>query len=65
MKYGKLRLRSLAFVVAADFEPKSVRVTLDGVELTVKHRMEGHSVAIELAADTVLGVGKKLDVAIA
>jgi hypothetical protein len=65
VKHGRLRLRSLAFVVAADFEPKSVCVALDGAELVAKHRVEGRSVTIELAADTVIEAGKKLEATIA
>ena len=32
LKYGKLRLRTLAFDVAKDAKPKTVRVTVDGAE---------------------------------
>ncbi len=64
MKYGKLRLRSLAFDLADAAEPKTVRVAVAGTEAAAKHRLEGNAVVIKLAADVVLEAGKKLEVAI-
>jgi len=65
LKWGKLRLRSLAFALAEKANPKSVRVTANGAEVACKHRVENGKVVIDLAAEAVIQAGQKIEVAIA
>ena len=62
LKYGKLRLRHLAFRLVQDTAPKTVRVTIDGKETPSKHRCEGNSIVIDLAADNLLQAGQKMEI---
>jgi uncharacterized protein (DUF608 family) len=65
LKWGKLRLRSLAFALAEKANPKSVRVTANGAEVACKHRVENGKIVIDLAAEAVIQAGQKIEVAIA
>ena len=65
LKWGKLRLRSLAFELPGNAPPKSVRVTLNDVEVQSKHHMEGNRAIIELTSETILQAGGQLKIAIA
>ncbi len=65
LKWGKLRLRSLAFALADKANPKSVRVTANGAEAACKHRVENGKLLIDLAADAVITAGQKIDVTVA
>ncbi len=62
LKHGRLRLRELAFDVADGVRPESVRVSLDGNPLTIRHRREGATVVLELAAEATLEAGGKLEI---
>jgi hypothetical protein len=61
LKWGKLRLRSLAFAVPQNTTPTQVRVA---AQTTFRHRLDGDTVIIELADDVVLEAGQKLEVVI-
>ena len=65
LKWGKLRLRSLALALAEKADPKSVRVTVNGAEAACKHRVENGRVVIDLAADAVIRAGQKIEVTVA
>ena len=65
LKWGKLRLRRLAFALAEKTTPKNVRVKADGVELICKHHVENDRIVIDLAAETVLQAGHKIEITIA
>jgi uncharacterized protein (DUF608 family) len=65
LKWGKLRLRSLAFALAENAKAKSVRVTVNGAEAVCKHRVENGRVLIDLAADAVIQAGQKIEVTVA
>jgi uncharacterized protein (DUF608 family) len=79
IRWGKLRLRTLALTLApgatgsASAAPKapaepvalSVQVKLDGVALECRHRVEDGKIVVELAVEAVIESGKKLEVAIA
>ncbi len=65
LKSGKLRLRTLTFALADKANPKGVRVTVNGTEAACQHRVENAKIVIELAAETVLQAGQKIEVAIA
>jgi hypothetical protein len=65
LKWGKLRLRSLAFALAENANPKSARVTVNGAEAPCKHRVENGRVVIDLAADAVIQAGQKIEVTVA
>jgi hypothetical protein len=65
LKWGKLRLRTLAFALADKANPKGVRVTANGAEVAFKHRIDNGKAVIDLAAETVLQTGQTIEVAIA
>lgn len=65
VKWGKLRLRTLAFALPETAAPKTVRVTAAGAEAACKHRVEDGRIVIELAAEAVLEAGQKIEVAVA
>ena len=64
LKWGKLRLQTLAFELPGNVPPKDVRVTLDGEDIRNSYRTEGNRAIIELNPETVLQAGTKLKIAI-
>lgn len=64
LKHGKLRLRSLAFALAENAKPKTVRVKADDGDLPSTHVIADGKMKIELAADVTLQPGQKLEVVI-
>ncbi len=64
LKWGKLRLRSLAFALAEKAKPNSVRVAANGAEVACRHRLENGRIVIDLAAEAVLQAGQKMEVTI-
>jgi len=64
LKWGKLRLRRLAFALAEKAAPTNIRLSADGVDLNCKHRVENDRIVIDLAAETVLQAGHKIEIAI-
>ena len=62
LNWGKLRSRSLAFMVPKNIVPKNVRVA---AKPAFRHRVHGETLIIELADDDVLEAGQKLEIIIA
>jgi non-lysosomal glucosylceramidase len=65
LRWGTLRLRSLALALPEKAKVASVRVVANGAESPSKHRVEDGTLFIELAAETVIQAGQKIEVAIA
>ena len=64
LKWGKLRLRSLAFALPVKTVPKNVCVVLGGTAVASRYRVENGRVVIDLAAQVVLQAGERIDVTI-
>jgi len=62
LKFGKLRLRSLALAVTG--HPEGVEVSLNGKSLKAQHTMQGSRLLITLADDVELGKDTALKVSI-
>ena len=65
LKWGKLRLHSLAFELPKNARPANVHVMLNGVEVEAKQRMEGNRAIIEFASAMTLQAGGKLTIVLA
>jgi uncharacterized protein (DUF608 family) len=65
VKWGKLRVRTLALGYSRDIGLSSVRVTLDGRALKHAYRLDGGRVVIALATGIEIGVGGKIEVVVA
>jgi hypothetical protein len=65
LKWGKLRLRRLAFALPDKVVPKNVRVVANGAEVACQHHVEQGRIVIELAAETLLQAGQKMEITIA
>jgi non-lysosomal glucosylceramidase len=65
VKWGKLRVRTLALGCPPDIAISSVRVAQDGRALKNAYRRDGGRVVITLATETEIGVGGKIEVAVA
>jgi hypothetical protein len=65
LRWGKLRLRSLAFALAEKANPQNVHVVANGVPVTCRHRIENGTITIDLADETILQAGQKLEITIA
>jgi non-lysosomal glucosylceramidase len=65
LRWGTLRLRSLAFALPENAVPQRVTFSANGGALDCKHRVEDGNVLIELAQEVVLKAGQKLEIAIA
>jgi hypothetical protein len=64
LRWGKLRLKSLAFAMVGKAAPARVRVAAAGVELSAKHRVADGMLLVELDAETTLQPGEKIEVTI-
>jgi hypothetical protein len=62
LKWGRLRLRKLAFRPVDAGEPREVTVAVDGKTLSATCSMDGGSVIVVLASDVVLDAGQRLEV---
>jgi non-lysosomal glucosylceramidase len=62
LKWGKLRLRTLAFELPAHATAANVNVTVNDVEVPAKHRIEGNRVIVELASEAILQAGATLGI---
>jgi uncharacterized protein (DUF608 family) len=62
LKWGKLRLRSLAFARVKNNGVSEVRIVADGVEVAAKHHVANETVILELAAETTLQAGQKIEI---
>jgi non-lysosomal glucosylceramidase len=65
LRWGTLRLRSLAFAPPENAALQTVRVTVAGNPVASKHRVEQGRVEIELAEETVIHAGQQLEITIA
>jgi hypothetical protein len=65
VKWGRLRVRTLALGYPRDIGISSVRVTLDGRALKNAYRLYGGRVVIALATGIEIGVGGKIEVVVA
>ncbi|HEY3321317.1 MAG TPA: GH116 family glycosyl-hydrolase [Planctomycetota bacterium] len=64
LKSGRLRVRTLAFAVAADAKPGKVSVTVNGNAVEAKLAQDGARATITLSADATIQMGQKMEVAI-
>jgi uncharacterized protein (DUF608 family) len=64
VKSGKLRLRTLAFAIREEAQPKSVRVTVGDRPVDSKFAAEKGRVTITLGSDTTLDAGQAIEVVI-
>jgi hypothetical protein len=64
LKWGKLRLRTLALAVTAKKTPETVKVAVNGNPVQATPVWQGNRVQIVLAADALLQAGDQLEVII-
>jgi uncharacterized protein (DUF608 family) len=64
LKWGKLRLRTLALTLADKVQPARVKVALKGEELACEHSMQDRRLSITLAAESVVEAEQMLEIAI-
>jgi len=62
VKWGQLRLRSLAFAMPAGKTPQSVKVTVNDQPVEGTGALENKKVLVSLAADVVLKAGERIEV---
>jgi len=62
VKWGQLRLRSLAFAALAGKTPQSVKVIVNDQPVEGTHALENKKVLVSLAADVVLKAGERIEV---
>jgi uncharacterized protein (DUF608 family) len=62
VRWGRVRLRSLAFEAADGFEPRSVQVTLAGRGIPAELRHEDRRCQVSLAATVWVEAGQRLEV---
>jgi len=65
VKWGKLRLRTLALAAAGGKAPQSVRVTAGGKDVDCHHEARDGKVLITFAAEVVVPEGQRVEVQIA
>jgi non-lysosomal glucosylceramidase len=65
VKWGKLRVRTLAFELAAGKTPAKVTVMTGGKPVEANHTADGNRVRIEFAGDVTLREGEALELRIA
>jgi hypothetical protein len=64
VKWGRLRLRELAFDIDAGAAPTSVGLSIRGAITMTRFKLEGRRVRINLEHEIVLNAGDRLDVQI-
>jgi non-lysosomal glucosylceramidase len=64
LKWGKLRMRTLAFAIAENVRPAKVKVTLKSEELACRHTTRDGRLLVTLDADVVLEAGQTLEITI-
>jgi hypothetical protein len=64
VKWGQLRLRSLAFTVLAGKTPQSVKVIVNDKPVQSTHALENKKVLVSLTADVVLKAAQRIEVLI-
>ncbi len=65
VRWGRVRLRTLALEAAEAAAPQAARVRLDGQELVATSRREGRRWVVELAAPVTVAAGQTLEVTLA
>jgi uncharacterized protein (DUF608 family) len=64
LKWGKLRLQTLAFQVADHVKPQKVAVLLGGRALEAKYAVKDGRVLVDLATEAMLARGEKIEITI-
>jgi hypothetical protein len=64
LRWGKLRLRTLAFALPGNVRPTTVSVTVDGNPIAATHALTNSRLTITLAADAGLQAGQKAEIVI-
>ena len=64
MKWGKLRLRSLAFVLPAGAKPTKVALRAAGKIVAAKHALAADRITLTLENELTLGAGESLEIVI-
>jgi len=64
LKWGKLRVKTLAFAVAVAEKPRNVTVTVNTRPVPAAHVFKKGRVKITLAADAVITAGEKIEVTV-
>jgi non-lysosomal glucosylceramidase len=64
VKWGRLRIRTLACKMAKDANPSKVTVTLGGKAVDCRHIMDGGRICLTLAADALVEPGQALEIEI-
>ena len=64
LKWGKLRVKSLAFALPDGGRTTSVSVKRAGVPLAASHVRDGQRLTVTMAADTILSAGQSLEIVI-
>jgi len=62
VKWGRLRLRSLAFTLGTGKTLQSVKVTVNGQPVQAAHTIENNKVLVSLAGDAILKVQDRIQV---
>ncbi|MHC4405503.1 MAG: GH116 family glycosyl hydrolase, partial [Planctomycetota bacterium] len=65
LKWGRLRLKSMAFDLPRDAQAASVRVSVAGTDVKTDHQMKSNRVVIRLAEPAEITAGQVIDVRIA
>jgi hypothetical protein len=64
VKWGKLRLKSLAFALPENAKPTVIRVTLAGNDVRAKYTVHDDRIAIDLESETTIKNGEALEIVI-
>ena len=64
VKWGRLKLKSLALALPKDAAPVTLRVSVGGQPVDAKHELKDGRLRITLGREVLLTPGKKLEVAI-
>jgi len=62
VKWGKLRLKTLALALPENSKPPKISVTLDGKPVRATHTQDAHRLHISLAAEANLEAGHSLGI---
>jgi non-lysosomal glucosylceramidase len=64
LRWGKVRVRTLSFVLADGKKPSSVAVTVAGTPAESSFTLQGNRLRIVLAADAIIEAGQEIEVRI-
>jgi hypothetical protein len=65
VKYGRLRLRTLAFEIAEGFSPSGATFTIKGKKMEAPIKAEGRRVMVTLPEETLIIAGESIDLVFA